>query len=453
MPPTGVSASLVGGQGRPAIERNSKEPGSRTVLVVGAAGFLGGYIVAALREHGWRVLRGVRAKGRALMADERECDLQKLRSTESWLPLLEGVDAVVNVAGILREEHSQRYELVHYAAPLALARACVTKGLQCFVQVSALGLQEDGEFVASKHRFDKTLLELPLRSVILRPSVVYAISGSYGGTSLLRALAAFPGALLLPGDGRWLIQPVAVQDLADLAARALESEASGIYEVGGPERMTLREYQRAWREWLRIPGNRALFTPVGCVSLLVRFWETIGSGPVGETMWRMLRRGNITADGETARLRQDFGIAPRPLQEVLASVPSQVQDRWQAQLYFLAPALRLSVAVLCLISAWAGWTTPAAEIEQLAAGSMLSAMEPVALARSAATLDLILGLWLLLGLRLRVAIASTTALVLVYTLVFAVALPALWLDPLGGLAKNLVILPALAVLWVLSERR
>ncbi|HEX7802511.1 MAG TPA: NAD-dependent epimerase/dehydratase family protein [Pseudoxanthomonas sp.] len=426
---------------------------NRTVLVIGAAGFLGGYMVAALRERGWRVVRGVRPRDRELASDERECDLKRLLTVESWLPLLADVDAVVNVAGILREEGGQTFATVHFDAPLALARACVEQGVQCFVQISALGLREDGEFVASKHRFDHALLELPLRSVILRPSVVYAISGSYGGTSLLRALAAFPVALLLPGDGRWLIQPVAVQDLADLAARALESEASGIYEVGGPERMTLREYQRTWREWLRIPGNRTVFTPVGCVSLLVRFWETIGSGPVGETMWRMLRRGNVAADGESARLRRDFGIAPRPLQEVLASAPSQVQDRWQAQLYFLAPVLRLGVAVLCLISAWVGWTTSASEIERLASRSVLGAMDPVAIARSAATLDLILGLWLLLGLRLRMAIASTMALVLVYTLVFGIALPVLWLDPLGGLAKNLVILPALAVLWVLSERR
>jgi uncharacterized protein YbjT (DUF2867 family) len=426
---------------------------NRTVLVVGAAGFLGGYLVAALRKRGWRVLRGVRARSGALAADERECDLQRLLTPESWLPLLAGVDAVVNAAGILREEGGQTFATVHLNAPLALARACVEQRVQCFVQISALGLQEDGEFVASKHRFDHALLELPLRSVILRPSVVYAISGSYGGTSLLRALAAFPAALLLPGDGRWLIQPVAVEDLADLAARALESEASGVYEVGGPERMTLREYQQAWRQWLRIPGARDIFTPAGCVSLLVRFWETVGSGPVGETMWRMLRRGNVTADGESARVRRDFGATPRRLQEVLASAPSQVQDRWQAQLYFLAPALRLGVAVLCLISAWVGWTTPAAEIERLASGSMLGAMEPAAIARSAAALDLILGLWLLLGSRLRAAIAATMALVLGYTLVFGVALPALWLDPLGGLAKNLVILPALAVLWVLSERR
>lgn len=426
---------------------------NRTVLVIGAAGFLGGYMVAALRERGWRVVRGARARGGELAADERECDLQRLLTVESWLPLLAGVDAVVNVAGILREEGGQTFATVHFDAPLALSRACVEQDVRCFVQISALGSKEDGEFVASKHRFDHALLELPLRSVILRPSVVYAISGSYGGTSLLRSLAAFPVASLLPGDGRWPIQPVAVQDLSDLAARALESEASGLYEVGGPERMTLREYQQAWRQWLRIPGTRAIFTPVGCVSLLVRFWETVGSGPVGETMWRMLRRGNVADDGETARLRRDFGVAPRSLQEVLASAPSQVQDRWQAQLYFLAPTLRLGVAVLCLISAWVGWTTPAPEIEQLAAGSALGAMEPVVLARTAAILDLILGLWLLLGLRLRAAIVSTMALVLIYTVVFGVALPALWLDPLGGLAKNLVVLPALAVLWVLSERR
>lgn len=425
----------------------------RTVLVVGAGGFLGGYIAAALRERGWRVLRGIRAKGRTPAIDERECDLQRLLSAEAWLPVLDGVDAVVNAAGILREEGNQSFEAIHYAAPLALAHACVAKRVGCFVQISALGVPEDGEFIASKHRFDEVLAQLPLRSVILRPSVVYATSGSYGGTSLLRALAAFPGAMLLPGDGRWLIQPVAVEDLAELGVRALESGASGSCEVGGPEPMTLREYQRTWREWLRIPGRRAVCVPAGWVSLLVRFWETIGSGPVGETMWRMLKRGNVTAMDAEARLRQDFGTAPRSLGEVLASRPSQVQDRWQAQLYFLAPALRLGCAALWLVSAWVGWTTPEREIERLADGSVLGAMAPAAVARSAATLDLVFGLWLLLGFRLRVAIASMMAMVLVYTVVLGTSLPALWLDPLGGLAKNLVVLPALAVLWVLSERR
>lgn len=43
--------------------------------------------------------------------------------------------------------------------------------------------------------------------------------------------------------------------------------------------------------------------------------------------------------------------------------------------------------------------------------------------------------------------------VLLYTAFFGLLLPGQWLDPLGGLAKNLVILPALLILRVLLERR
>lgn len=427
-------------------------PAARTVLVIGADGFIAGYILAALRGSGWRVLRGVRRTG-ALREDELRCDLTRLTRSEDWLPLLAGVDAVVNASGILREGGAQRFATLHVDAPLALARACVGAGVSRYVQVSALGRPEDGEFVASKHRFDEALLALPLDAVVLRPSVVYAASGSYGGSSLLRALAAFPGAQLLPGDARWPIQPVAAEDLAALVAHALDAGERGIYEVGGPEPMTLRAYQNAWRRWLRIDGERAWQVPETLVSLQVRIGEWLGRGPVGETMWRMLRRGNTTAPQASARLHETFGVAPRGLDEVLAAHPSQVQDRWQAQLYFLAPSLRVAVVALWLLSAWAGWATPAAEIERLAADSVLAQWAPVALARSTAALDLLLALWLASGWRPRWALSLMGLSVAAYTLVFGAVLPGLWLDPLGGLAKNLLVLPALAVAWVLAERR
>jgi hypothetical protein len=282
---------------------------------------------------------------------------------------------------------------------------------------------------------------------------VYAASGSYGGTSLLRALAAMPMAQWLPGAGRWPIQPVAAEDLAQLTTRAIDGAAQGIYQVGGPEVISLRDYQSTWRRWLRLRGDSAVQAPMAAVDLLVGVWEALGSGPVGATMWRMLKRGNVTEDSSIERLALNFGLVPRSLQEALAAHPSQVQDRWQAQLYFLVPALRVSVAVLCLISAWVGMTASDASILELSRDSWLAAVNPVALARGAALADLILGIWILVGVRLRLAIASLFAVVSSFTLVFGLSLPVLWLEPLGGLAKNLVILPALAVLWVLSERR
>lgn len=425
---------------------------ARTVLVIGADGFLAGYILAALRGSGWRVLRGVR-RGGVLSEDERYCDLTQLTREQDWWPLLAGVDAVVNASGILREGGRQRFDRIHIDAPLALARACVSVGVARYVQVSALGRPEDGEFIASKHRFDEALLALPLDAIVLRPSVVYATSGSYGGTSLLRALAAFPGAQLLPGDGRWPIQPLAAEDLGELVARALDAGTRGVYEVGGPQPTSLRDYQREWRRWLRIDGQRVWQVPQALVSLQVRIGEWLGRGPVGETMWRMLRRGNVTAPQASARLRETFGFAPRALSEVLAAHPSQVQDRWQAQLYFLAPTLHVAIVALWLLSAWAGWVAPAADIDALASGSVLQHLAPVALARITATLDLVLAVWLASGRRPRWALGLMGLSVAAYTLAFGLALPGLWLDPLGGLAKNLLVLPALAVAWVLAERR
>jgi uncharacterized protein YbjT (DUF2867 family)/uncharacterized membrane protein YphA (DoxX/SURF4 family) len=428
------------------------QPLMSTVLVVGAHGFLGGFIVAALRAAGYHAVRGIRIDGRALGDDERACDLSRMLRPEDWRDALIGVDAVVNVAGVLRERGAQTFDAIHVYAPLALARACVDVGVSRFVQISALGRPEDGAFIASKHRFDDALLALPLEAVVLRPSVVYATTGSYGGTSLLRALAALPVVQWLPGDGAWPIQPLAADDLATLVVRALEAPR-GCYEVGGPQVMTLRDYQHEWRHWLRIGGERVIHVPEALVSAQVTLFDIIGRGPIGKTMWRMLKRGNTTAPDAWTRLQQTFEFAPRELSEVLAARPSQVQDRWHAQLYFLAPMLRIALVLLWLLSGWSGLATPSAQIEQVFGDSWLAALAPVTMACAAGVLDLVLGLWLASGWKSRIALSLMALSVLAYTIAFGVAIPGAWLDPLGGLAKNLVVLPALAVAWVLADRR
>jgi uncharacterized protein YbjT (DUF2867 family) len=424
-----------------------------TVLVLGAGGFIGGHVCAALQTGGWKVWRGVRAGARTLRGGEVECDFARLLSPADWEPLLAGVDAVVNVAGILRETRMQRFEPIHVQAPLALARACIACGVQRLVQVSALGHPADGEFIASKHRGDAALLQLPLEVTVLRPSVVYSTSGSWGGTSLLRAMAAVPVVVPLPGDGRWQIQPLAAEDLAQLVVRALQAREFGAFEVGGPQPMSLRDYQHAWRRWLGLGTGRVLATPDWLVSIVVKASERLGGGPMAEATWRMLRTGNVTEPNAAARLQQAFGFAPRALQDVLDAHPAQLQDRWHARLALLVQPLRVGVAALFLLSAWAGFVTPAADIESMVQGTVLASLAPVELARAAGGIDLLLAAGLLSGRWPRLTLSAMTLLVLGYTLVFGSAMPAMWLDPLGGLAKNLVVLPALAVLWVLLEPR
>jgi len=419
-----------------------------TVLVIGVQGFLGGFITAALLKHGYRVLHGVRSP-RAGSRRERRCDLAAMLKPEDWTDALAGVDAVVNAAGILREAGAQTFEAVHLRGPLALAQACVGCGVKRFAQISALGDPQDGEFIASKHSFDAALLALPLDAAVLRPSVVYAAEGSYGGTSLLRALSALPFGTWVPGRGDWCFQPLAAQDLAEIVVRAIDSDAIGIFEVAGPGAISLRDYQRRWRQWLRIRGARVIEVPQSLASAQVWIAERAGHGPMSATIWRMLRRGNIAAPDAAARIADVFSYSPRSLDEVLSQHPSQVQDRWHARLYFLAPVLRIALIVLWIISGMAGLLASPDAVAN-ASGALPHAF---LLAKIAGCVDLAFALWLVSGWRTRWVLAGMMLSVAVYTIVFSLLSSVLWLAPLGGLAKNLVILPALAVMWVLSERR
>lgn len=429
---------------------------SGTALVVGGNGFVAGFIVSRLRENGWTVRRGVRrgtGPDGALREDEVLCELRDHLTPESWHPLLQGVDAVVNAAGIMHEKGRQTFELVHHIAPLALAQACEELGITRFVQISAAGAAEDGEFIASKHRLDEALTEMELDAVILRPSVVYSTNGSYGGTSLLRALAGFPWFSMLPGKAAQPIQPVSADDLGRIAAEAVDQGRDGIYEIGAEQPITLRDYQQQWRNWLRIPGKREIELPDAMVNAQVKTWELFKAGSFGETAWKLMRRGNTLDPSSWQRVEDAFGFAPRSVEQVISTEPSQVQDRWHAQLYFLAPTLKFTVVAFLLLAAISnlfGSGTLALSIGiQLGLPSLLiDLFTPLY-----GTLELALAAWLGFSRKPRRAIFWISMLVIVQMISMTVLLPEAWMHPLGGLAKSLIALPALAMLWVLSDRR
>lgn len=430
------------------------------VLVTGALGFLGRQIVAALRERGHEVLAAVRA-GRGGEVPEGieslDCDLERDLDPAVWLPRLAGIDAVVNAAGVLKASPA-RFEAIHAQAPLALARAAAELGLRRFVQISALGDPRDGEFVASKHRGDTALLGCDLPVSVLRPSLVYALAGSYGGSSLLRALAAAPGLLPVPGLGRQSVAPLHARDLAALVIAALEADPAdagigGVHEVVGPESMTVADYLRALRRWLGLPRAPLLPVPMAALRLAAVFADRLGDGPLGTTMLRMLARGNTAAAGTHARLREVFGCAPRSLREWLAREPAQTQDRWHARLYPLGPLLRTGLGLMCLLSAVAGLAQSPAQIEALAAPLGWPGWLDLLAGYGGSALDALLGAMLLGNWHARRAGHVLLAVVAGYTLALGGLMPGLWLDPWGALAKNLAILPAILAWLVLDERR
>lgn len=427
------------------------------VLVTGANGFIGSAIVEALLDQGHDIVACGRTLSNLPRSPRVECrplDLRRLQSPVDWLPLLADVQAVVNCAGILREGTRGDFDAIHHRMPRALAQACDAAGISRFVQISAVGTAADGGFITSKHRFDDYLLRSHAFATVIRPSVVISLRGSYGGSSLLRALAALPGVLLLPGSGEQKVQPILLEDLARLVMHVLQgptNHAQLIHAVG-PEILSIRNYLTLLRGWLRLPPARLLTIPLPLIGMVAWCGQRLGVGPLTETVWGMLQRGNIGPADAYTQLAT-LGPPPRSIRQTLTQSASFVQDRWHARLYLLRPLLWFTLVLVWLLSGVAGLLAQPAQFSPILSQLPIPESWQYPLVFASSALDLGLGTALLLRYRPRLMMLLMGLSVLGYTALLGVFTPSLWLEPLGGLVKNLPILVLLAIAWSVEEMR
>lgn len=379
-------------------------------------------------------------------------DFNRDFSSDVWQSRLDGVEGVINCAGVLHGGRGQDIEAIHATAPIALFDACVAVGIRRVVQVSAISADEEAgtEYARTKKRADDHLRSLSVGWTILRPSLVYG-EGSYGGTSALRGLAGLPCIAPQVGDGSAAFRPIHVDDLAEAVARVMETDrfARQTLEPVGPEIVCLRDLIAKYRAWLGLPPVPAVSIPMPVMRVFARLADLTGGGPLGTASLRQLEFGN-TGKEPAATFAEKIGFTPRPLDDMLARRPAQTQDLWHARLYFLRPLLRAVLILLWLGSALAGLLAPVTSYAavDVAFSSVGLPSRPLAVAFSG--LDLLIAAALLMHWRPRWMAAIQFTVVGGYTILLTFLAPALWLEPFGALLKNLPIL-ALIGIWAILE--
>ena len=422
------------------------------VLLTGANGFVGRHLMTALTNAGHSVTAAVRNP----KAFRRQwpsvqtvyCDFMKDRDKQDWIGRLAGVDAVVNCAGVLQRGPGVDPEAIHHTGPAALFDACSDLGIRKVVQISAISARDgvQTEYAQTKCRGDAHLMALDLDWVILKPSLLYA-KGSYGGTSLIRALAAFPLAIPLPGPGDQAFQPLHLDDFGQAVIKVLEEDAfsRGVLEPAGPETLSLKDILVIYRAWLGIGGARCLEVPLSFVKLACRFGDMLGIGALRTTSLDQILQGNC---GDNGGFIKAVGFRPRSLAEALERDPSDVQDRWHAQLYFLAAATTIVLALTWVLSGVIGLAVVSEVAQKIGARLGLQGALADVAAVSSCLMDIAVGIWV--ASRRSPGLCALVQIVIIaaYTLMLGVAMPELWLDPFGPLIKNLPML-ALIPVWAI----
>lgn len=289
------------------------------VLVLGGTGFIGRHAVAALREQGHAVVVAGRDPRHARRAPGlRGCNYRRVRfeslaSAADCGALLDGIHAVLNCVGILRERPGESYAAVHLRAPIALAAACRAAGLP-FVHVSALGLQHPHRsgFLRSKRAAEIALAGSGADWRIVRPSLLDG-RGGYGAR-WLQVLAQLP-LHFVAGAARGRIAALDVAELGEALARLvalpIAADAPRVareFEFGGLQARDLADYMQSLRcERGRAPAWR-LRVPDWLARVGSHVFDLLHLTPFSYGHWELLQHDNVPMPN---RLPELLGRAPR----------------------------------------------------------------------------------------------------------------------------------------------
>lgn len=210
---------------------------TRSAFVAGAGGAVGEACVHALLERGWRVTASMRTPRervrRKLKAAGAEVRMEDLKRTPLSRARLGEVSALVFAT--------------HLRVTMAALGAFSLDPAMRLIALSSNNIAVHPE--ASAYR-ELALLEAELGArhsnlAILRPTLIYGDPRLAAITRLMR-LARLSPFLPLLGSGRARVQPVFFKDVANATASLAElSEHRGVYALGGPNIMTMRDlYER-----------------------------------------------------------------------------------------------------------------------------------------------------------------------------------------------------------------
>jgi len=208
---------------------------SKKVLVAGATGYLGLYIVKQLQERGQDFVALARNKQKLLVNGVNEAQIIEVQVTNQQQ--LEGicndVDVVISCLGITRQQDGLKYMDIDYQANLNVLLEAEKAGVEKFIYISALNAPKysNVRMLRAKERFSTRLLSSErLQPCVIRPS------GFFSDLEEIYHMAT-KGSVYLFGSSSIKLNPIHGEDLAAFCLEAIHSNLKEL-DIGGPEVLT-----------------------------------------------------------------------------------------------------------------------------------------------------------------------------------------------------------------------
>ena len=217
----------------------------KKVLVAGASGYLGRYVVREFAERGYSVRALVRnpeklaKEGPNLEPTVADVVDEVVTGDATYLNTLKGatkgVDIVFSCMGLTKPQGSVTNEQVDHLGNRALLEDALSNGVKKFIYVSVFNAEKmmDVDVVQAHERFVQDLQASGMSSTVIRPTGFFSDMGMF--FSMARS-----GHMFLLGDGTNHVNPIHGADLAKVCVDAAEGSEREIC-IGGPDIYTFNE--------------------------------------------------------------------------------------------------------------------------------------------------------------------------------------------------------------------
>jgi NADH dehydrogenase len=319
------------------------------VAVTGGSGFIGSHLVPLLLDSGHEIRVIGRGARPITLPQGLSMTFGDVVSGEGLEDAFRDADVVVNLVAVIRNQGRQTFTSVNAEGPAHVVDAARRAGVRRLVHLSAIGADPDPAFpyLFSKWQGEQWVQGSGLEWVILRSSVVFGERDGFF-TQLARALSLPAPFLVIPGDGAATFQPIAADDVGRcLVAAAQDPERAGsIYEIGGPDQLTLDELTLAVaaaidKEWFGISRRRPLHVDPRMLRPGAVLMEKVMPNPlVTPQQLDMLAKANVAA---VDSVKANFGFDPVPMRPNLGYLkkakgwPFSLLDQGTARMHQSAP--------------------------------------------------------------------------------------------------------------------
>lgn len=259
-------------------------PDSKIVLP-GGAGLVGQNLVARLKQRGYRHI---------VVLDKHGPNLQVLRGlhpdvvTEhvdlaepgAWTRHFEGAQAVVMLQAQIGGNDYRQFERNNVDSTRHILDAIKACKVPQLVHISSSVVESvaDDFYTQTKKLQEQMVLDSGIACPVLRPTLMFGwFDRKHLGwlSRFMRKVPVFP----IPGDGRYMRQPLYVGDFCNIIMSCMEKQVrAGIYNISGQEKV---DYVDIIREIKRATSTRTpiVHIPYGLFHGLLWVWGVFDKNP------------------------------------------------------------------------------------------------------------------------------------------------------------------------------